>query len=167
MDNNSKTFKGSGYSGTDIISVFRFPEFMNAKSLVFGELSTVSYSFFREKVPVRSIGFTRARGYTKGPRTVAGTLVFTMLNKASINQFAEELYGETKHLSIMPDELPPFSIDINFISEYGNKTRISLIGVEIAEGNQVVSSQNLRTNEQYSFVAQDLVQIDPSWERRG
>ena len=151
-----------GYTGTDIVAVLRFSE-IDVSPAVFGKLNTVSYSTYRDKFPVRSVGYTRAKGYTKGSRTVAGTLVFTLLDYGAINDFAKKLYkGEnTSNLSLMPDELPPFSIDINFCNEYGNTTKISLIGAEIAEGNQAMSIKNMQINEQYSFVAQDVIQTDP------
>ena len=46
-----------------------------------GELQTVSYSIYMEKKPVRSIGNVNAKDYTMGPRTIAGTLVFSLFNK--------------------------------------------------------------------------------------
>lgn len=159
---NNPDYYGSGYTGSDIKAVFRFPEFIDASPIPFGELSIISYSTYRDKFPVRAIGYTRAKGYTKGARTVAGTLVFNLLNKAAVNKFIKELYPEDvwESLSVVMDELPPFSIDISFCNEVGNKTNITLIGVEIAEGNQVMSVNNMSVNEQYSFVAQDVTQVD-------
>ena len=152
----------TGYTSSDIMAVFRMPDYMDIEPTVFGQLNTISYSTYRDKFPVRALGSTRAKGYTKGSRTVAGQLSFMILNKPVINDFAMRLYDEKMHknLSVLPDELPPFSIDINFHNERGDKSRISLIGVEIAEGNQVISTEQMQTSEQYSFVAQDIIQLD-------
>jgi len=148
----------SGYTGTDIVCVFRFPEFLNRKPMVFGELNTISYSMYRDKFPVRALGYINPKGYTKAGRTIAGTLIFTMFDKSIINQIVEEIYS--KSFNLLPDELPPFSVDITMCNEYGNKTRIAIFGVEIVEGNQIMTVDNLQTNEQYSFVAQDIVLVD-------
>lgn len=157
---------GSGYTFADIRATIKFPDFMDIGPQTFAEISTLSYSIYRDKFPVRALGYTRAKGYTKGPRTVAGTMVFTMLDKTIINNFIDMLYekGEDekawKSLSLIPDELPPFDIDIVFSNEYSQNTKLTLIGVEIAEGNQVMSVNSIAVNEQYSFVAQDIIQTD-------
>lgn len=149
----------SSYAGTDIIAVFRFPDIIeNAKPMVFGELTTISYSIYRDKFPVRALGFTNPKGYTKAGRTIAGSMIFTMFNKPIINQVVQNIYS--KKFNMIPDELPPFSVDITFCNEYGSKTHIALFGVEIVEGNQIMTVDNLQTNEQYSFVAQDIVLVD-------
>jgi hypothetical protein len=148
----------SGYAGTDIVCVFKFPDFVKKEPLVFGELATISFSTYRDKFPVRALGHVNAKGYTKAGRTVAGSLIFTMFEKSIINQIVEEIYS--KKFNIIPDELPAFSIDITMANEYGNKTHIALFGVEIVEGNQVMTVDTLQTNEQYSFVAQDIVLVD-------
>lgn len=152
-----------GYTFADIKAIINFPEFLGIeKPETFGEISTLSYSIYREKYPVRAIGYTRAKGYTKGSRTVAGTLAFTMLDKAVINKFIQILYKEDKwkSLSLLPDELPPFDIDLVFVNELGQTTSLKLIGVEIAEGNSVMSINSMAVSEQYSFVAQDIIQTD-------
>ena len=65
---------------------------------------------------------------------------------------------------MVPDELPPFDIHINMSNAYGNSSVITLYDVEIVEGNQILSIDNIETNEQYSFVAQDLNQINREGE---
>ena len=146
---------GAGYSGCDITCAFRFPRFMDIEPMVFGELNTVSFSIYRDKFPVRSLGRVNPKGYTKAGRTIAGSLIFTVLEKQIINQVVTNIYS--KNFNLLPDELPPFSVDIVMLNEMGNQNRISLSGVEIVEGNQIMSINKMVTNEQYSFVAQDIV----------
>ena len=153
----------SSYTGADIISVLRFPDFLNRDSLVFGELQTISYSTYRDKFPVRSLGYVNPKGYTKAGRTIAGTLIFVMFNEPVINKFINELYKK-KYYNLVPDELPPFSIDITFANEYGATTKQSVIGIQITEGNQIMTIDQLTISEQFSFVAQDLKQIDRNYE---
>ncbi len=143
----------SSYSGTDIISVFRFP--VIDEPLVFGELNTISYSIYRNKFPVRALGHINPKGHTKGPRTIAGTLIFTMFNKAIINRIIKKIY-HSKNFNLLPDELPPFSITMTMCNESGEYTVKSLYGVELVEENQIISAEDLQVNEQFSFVAQDI-----------
>ena len=44
-----------------------------------GSIHTLSYSSFREKFAVRTIGRTQAKTYTRGPRTIAGKLCLRYL----------------------------------------------------------------------------------------
>lgn len=50
-----------------------------------GSIQTLSMSSFREKTAVRSLGFQGAMGYTRGNRTIAGTMVFALLNTHPFN----------------------------------------------------------------------------------
>jgi len=169
VDHNSEIgYKSkNAYTGCDVIAVFTFPEIIDAKPIVFGELSTISYSFYRDKFPIRAIGYSRAKGYTGGSRTVAGSLIFKLIDYSAINRFAHTLYKNLGNISLMPDELPPFNCDITFVNEYGETTNQSIIGIEIAEGNQIISADELTISEQFSFVAQDIKQIDNKfqWDR--
>jgi len=152
-------FLGYGYTGADIHAVFRFPLFMDIKPIEFAQIKALSYSTYRDKFPVRALGFINPKGYTKATRTVAGTLIFSVFHKNMINQVIDKIYGSRK-FNILPDELPPFSIDILFVNEYGNTNRLSIIGAEIAEGNQIFSIDQMQTDEAYSFVAQDIVMLN-------
>jgi len=50
-----------------------------------GTVQTISCQSHRPKAAVRAIGSTYARGYTRGPRTIAGSIIFTFLNKQSLS----------------------------------------------------------------------------------
>ena len=155
----------SSYGPTDIIPVFRYPNIIDTKPMVFGEVATISYSYYRDRFPVRACGSVQPKGYTAGPRTVAGSLVFKLLDYSAINKFIKSLYKTIDDdLSLMPDELPPFSIDITFANEYGTTTKQSIIGCQITEGNQIITIEQLTISEQFSFVAQDIKQIDKKYQ---
>jgi len=154
------------YSSHDIVPVFRYPDILDTKPMVFGEVATISYSYYRDRFPVRATGHVQAKGYTAGPRTIAGSLVFRLLNKSVINKFIYSLYKNIDNdLSLVPDELPPFSIDMTFANEYGSTTKQSIIGIQITEGNQIMTVDQLTVSEQFSFVAQDIKQIDRNIEK--
>ena len=50
-----------------------------AKTL--GEIQTFSWSIFREKSPVRTLGSVYPRAFTRGPRSISGTMIFTIFNE--------------------------------------------------------------------------------------
>ena len=52
----------SSYSGTDCIPIAQ----INDKLIMLGNVATFSYSIFREKGPVRTLGRSYAKGYTAG-----------------------------------------------------------------------------------------------------
>ena len=74
------------FSGTDTLVFILIP---NTKPIVLGSLSTISYSTFRIKKPVPLISEINVSGYTKGIRTVAGTMVFTLINQHWVNELID------------------------------------------------------------------------------
>lgn len=144
------------YSGVDIIPTVNIPGF---GPLTIGELQTVSYSIHREKWPVRALGYVKPKGYTSGPRTVAGNLIFTVFNKHIFFKMLEKT-GLTD-MRILSDELPPFDINIIFGSEYGHLSKMVIKGVTIVDEGQVMSINDMMTENTMSFVAQDIELMRP------
>ena len=66
------------FSGTDTLVFAMFP---NCTPVCLGTITTISYSLYRDKKQVNLIGRVNAGGFTKGTRTVAGTLIFTLINQ--------------------------------------------------------------------------------------
>ncbi len=97
----SKFYKS--FSGTDSIAFLIFPGII---PIVIGSLTTISYSMYRNKVPVINIGRTNINGITRGSRIYAGTMVFTLINK----HWLRELQDQADYLKDFPtlktDELP-------------------------------------------------------------
>lgn len=85
MEKNSRKFKT--YSGADIV-VTATPniEAFDKAALVLGELMAISYSVNRQKFPVRILGSAPILAYTKGPRTVAGTMVFSVFDEHALRE---------------------------------------------------------------------------------
>ena len=124
---------------------------------VVGELTTVSYSIHMEKKPVRSIGSVNAKDYVMGPRTIAGSLVFSVFNK----HFAEDLMtnlnnGYTSGTAFLVDELPPFDLTISAANEYGYRSRLAIYGIRLLNEGQVMSINDVYTENTYQFFATDL-----------
>ena len=57
---------------------------------------------------------------------------------------------------ILPDEIPALNITVNFANEYGRMSRMAIYGVKIINEGQVMSINDLYTENTYQFVALGL-----------
>ena len=80
---NSNDFvrKYTSFSGCDMVASITLPKNVCSYPIVIGNLQTVSYSIHREVSPVRKLGSINPIGWTKGVRTIGGSLIFTMFDK--------------------------------------------------------------------------------------
>jgi len=154
----------TSYSGADIVASITIP---GNRPFVFGELQTISYSIHREKHPVRSLGRINPKGFTYGGRTIAGSLIFTVFDRhiiqnAVLNELLNSEYyaqhGDTRQLAriILADEMPPFNITISFVNEYGHSSRIAVYGITIVDEGQVMSIDDIITENTMSYMAQGI-----------
>ena len=162
--NYKKTY--TSFSGADIIATIDIP---GKPPLVIGELQTISYSIHREVIPVRTIGRANPVGFVSGQRTIAGSLIFTVFDKNLVYQFKDwlRLYCSTGinadinvdtefgRYSLM-DEMPPFNINIIFQNEYGQKSKITIENVVIVDEGQIMSIEDMITENTMSYVATDI-----------
>ena len=101
------------YSGTDV----RATAFANGQTYELGNLYTISYSTFRDIIPIRGLGQAAALGHARGYRTIAGTMVFTQFNKdalfdmISVDQHDRNASG---WYPILPDQIPSFNLILHF-----------------------------------------------------
>jgi hypothetical protein len=162
----SQKFAYDSFSGTDMIA----QAFLNynvagkPQKVIYtlGSLQTLTYSIHMDRKPVRAIGNINARDYVMGPRTVAGTLMFAVFNK----HFAYEMMsairgGSAPESKFLADELPPFDIVISFANEYGAKSKMVLYGLKLINEGQVMSINDIYTENTYQFVALDIDYMDP------
>ena len=134
-------------------------------------MQTLTYSTHREKFPVRTLGRTKTKGYTRGPRTIGGTLIFTVFDKTVLSEMLvqnyqtdsadRDNYGVWK--AVLIDQIPPFDITVSFVNEYGSVSRLVLYGVELVNEGQTMSIDDLITENVVSFVARH---IDPMFSMR-
>lgn len=128
-------------------------------SRVIGELQTISYSIHMDKAPVRSIGSVNAKDYVFGPRTIAGSLVFAMFDKHMAHEIlmeANEGLGSDMSQMLLMDEMPPFNITISMANEYGQKARLAIYQIRIVNEGNVMSVNDVYTENTYQFVATDI-----------
>ena len=144
----SKTFTGS-----DTLAFIIFPE---TKPIILGSLTTISYSLYREKKPVPLVGKINTGGYTRGMRTIAGTMIFTLINQHFIQDILQNVEYLKQHGRIKPDELPMFDILLVSANESGTNAQMMIYGAEFVDDSQVVSVQDMYIENSLSFVARDL-----------
>lgn len=161
------------FSGCDIVPVIT----TQGKVIELGNIGTLSYSTHRDKFPVRTLGRTYARGYTRGGRTIAGTLVWTVFDTHALSQLADifdfESGSDDLMSTVVPDQLPPFDITITYFSEVPSVdwkdtgrpkfkgAVMRLYGVEIVDEGQNHSISDLYVENVMQFVARDIEHMTP------
>lgn len=135
----------------------------SSSTYTLGSLQTISIQSHREKYPVRALGTSYVKGYTRGPRTLAGSMIFTvfdehalrgLIRQSSVLLDRYELEFDTT--SILPDQLPPIDLTIAFANEYGSLSKMSLYGVEFMNDGVTFSIEDLLSENVLSFVARDV-----------
>jgi len=134
--------------------------------LTLASLQTLSVQTFRQKEPVVALGTANVKGYTRGQRTIAGSMIFTLFNEHSLAELCRALgglrskYGEldTDLSAVLGDQLPPLDLTIVFANEYGSLSRAAIYGVEFVSSGITMSIEDIISEEVVQFVARD---IDP------
>jgi len=134
-----------------------------------GSIHTISYSSFREKFAVRSLGMVAAKGYTHGPRTIAGTMVFNVLQAhelyklsvSSAKQSGQEIKSMSHPGAAMLDQIDPFNILLMFANEFGVYSSLHLFDVTISTEGQSMSIDELVTQNTMNFYALEMLPMLP------
>lgn len=130
-------------------------------------LQTVTISTFRNKSQVRALGFTNPKGYGRGSRTVAGTLILTELDRDSfwhalkLNALLEDTNLGDGGAAVLVDQLPAFNMVLLFQNEYGRASYRYIYGIEIATNGVVYSIQDMYHENTISFTCQDVTPLTP------
>lgn len=133
------------------------------ETLVLGTLQTLSVQSFRDKNPVRSLGTSYVKGFVRGARTIAGSMIFTVFNEHALAQLIRAMAGsdtwkemDADLSSLIADQLPPIDITITFRNEYGSVSSMSIYGVEFTTDGMTLSIEDIITEEVLQFVARDI-----------
>lgn len=126
---------------------------------VWAELETISVSSARSVSAVRRLGEHHAHEYTRGGRTVGGSLVFTTFNRDVFADFyrmhpGESFWGQDKSPPFFVDQIPPFHILISGATEYGAVAQAALINVHLTNFGTTMSIHDLKQESTYTYVAQ-------------
>lgn len=156
MSTNFSDMNGS-YSGADIIANIIFP---GCNPIAIGTASTITYSTYRETLSVRTLSRINAKGFVKGPRTIAGTIIFTVLQKHIVNEIKKQVPYLANIKKLKPDELPPFDILFTMGNEYGTTAHMAIYGVEVVDEGKVYSIEDMFTENTWSYLAHDIDLLD-------
>ena len=172
--------------GTIVKVLIEFPNYSeDGKSAVIelDDVMTLSYSVFRVKVPVVTLGQNSVDGYGLGVKTVAGTMIRSvfmtdrlsefqtncyLLNQEQIQERLDNLDGKMStgvplkdQLAFMKDDLSYFNIYMvsvseelkNYTSNAPFMKQEMIIGAMIINNGQTYSIEDLITECTFSFQA--------------
>jgi hypothetical protein len=128
------------------------------------ECTTITVSVHRVKSPVRALSYINPKGFARGGRTIAGTLVLTQFTLDVLYKFLQaSLWNDTsKDSSISKeDQLPPFNLTMVFADEFGNQSYRRLIGVDIIDDGVIYSSNDSMTEQTLIYQAADFTPLLP------
>jgi hypothetical protein len=129
------------------------------------ELTTISISVHRVKSPARACGYINPKGFARGSRTIAGTIILTQFTVDVMYRFlyeemaSQDLSKDSFYLK--PDQLPPFDMTLMFSDEYGNASQRRLLGVDCATDGTVYSVNDMFTEQTISYYAADFTPLMP------
>jgi hypothetical protein len=168
-------FSDMSFSGADIHATMVIPKIGqngliqdDGEVLELAELQTISYSMHRENSPIRTLGHVNPRGFVKGARTIAGSMIFTVFNEYAfyrISNYKKQLANTNGLYSPLADMLPPFDVVLSFFNEYGLAAKMKIYGITIVDEGQTMSIDDLITEQTYTFMArgiQPLIHLDPA-----
>jgi len=147
----------TSFSGVDTVAIAQ----INDKLLILGNVSTFSYSVYREKVPVRTLGRSQPKGYCHGGRTIGGSIVFVVFDRSPLSEIINQLdYDKNptdRYSSPLADQIPPIDIILWFSNEYKNSSSlVRLYGVEFLQEGEVHSINDIYTENTMQYVARDM-----------
>ena len=151
--------KRYSYSGHDMVCsiIMPMPDGSGTITKVIGELQHITYSIHEEKSLIRNLGNMNPRGYVFGPRTIAGTMVFSVFYRHFALELMKE-YTDKKGMTthFLMDELPEFDLVISCANEYGDKSVLVIYGITLVNEGQVMSINDVYTENTYEYYAKDI-----------
>lgn len=147
----------TSYSGSDCVPVVQ----INGTLITLGNVQTISISTFREKEPVRVLGKSYVKGYTGGPRTIAGSITFTVFHRDPFWDILKHLRENNKtpndrYHTPIGDQIPPVNLILWFSNEYGRKSIQTIYGIEFNQEGQVHSINDVYSEKTVNYVARDM-----------
>jgi hypothetical protein len=128
------------------------------------ECTTFTVSIHREKSAVRAAGYINPKGFARGRRTIAGTMVLTQYTVDALYNFlmsqqlmAHDLSKDTQY--VKDDQLPPFNMTLLFADEYGNTSYRRVLAVDFVTDGVVYSTNDMMSEQTISYMASDFTPL--------
>ena len=158
--------KVGAYTGVDVTAYIVLPrtvdmqeDLKDSKVVHLGTIKSFSYQVFREKQPVRSLGTVYPKTFVRGTRTIAGTMIFSVIMNGVLERIMNSYRGTFNSVVgqdfpyALNDQLPPFDLLLKFNNEYGYASHMILNAVEFFTDGMVISVDNLIIEEQIRYQA--------------
>lgn len=154
--NEALRTRNGSYSGCDITPSIT----IGSKTFAIGNISTLTYSIHRDKVPVRTLGRSYPKSFVSAGISIAGSLVFTVFDTHVLNEIRNHVVYEkdTNKVTSSPltQQLPPFDITIFYQNEYGHASYLRIYGIEITDEAQTHSINDIYSENVMQYVARDI-----------
>jgi hypothetical protein len=151
------------FSGTDVKAYASNIEGENFHQLK--ALSTISIQVNEQKSPVRRLGRQHVTSFTRSIKTVAGTMVFVILNDHPLKGLIANgnLYLNSRHVlndinqKYQSTNILPFNLKLIYQTEHAtnNTAEINVYGIEVISQSIVTSSNDMVTEMVIQFLAKD------------
>lgn len=137
---------------------------LSSSFLCLASANNITFSSFRAKPQARPIGHVNPKGYARGTRTIAGTLVTVTFDRdilyKLISSMDKDGVNQTYDYHNI-DQLPQISFIITGNNEYGMGFFRILHGVEFLSEDASYGSNDLVLYQTLQFVALDATPIIP------
>ena len=164
MNNEYSPLYEQSFSGSDISIMFIMgglvlksldpsKPFKNA-----ADIQTLTISSTTSVLPIRSLGNKRPTTFTKGARTFAGSMIFTVIDHDPFKElFASGADSSNKsdgswHI----DEMPPFDILVLASNESGKVGMQLISGVTLSNFGTTYSVDDIYTEITYTYMAEHV-----------
>ena len=148
----------TSYSGSDTAIYLLYDNGDAAQGIrnfvPFRELQTLSVSSARSVHPVRRLGESHVTAYTRGARTIAGSMVCVSGDRDPfINVMSRSIREKNSDSPFFTDEIPEFSILILATNEFGQVSHAGMSGVTLTNFGQTFSADDMYLENTYTYVA--------------
>lgn len=135
----------------------------------FANVQTLSVSMTRDFAAERVLGTSWVSEYSRGARTVAGTMAFTMFDGDAFRSLEGVRPGTTREdlRWYSPDDIPEFNIVLTATNEYGHTVSGVLLGVAIPNSGITVGVQDVFTEQVCSYVARRFIPFKGTLDMTG
>lgn len=122
------------------------------------DIQTITISSTTSVLPIRSLGNKRPIAFTRGARTFAGSMIFTVIDKDPF----QEIFAMAADASSPADgswhidEMPPFDILINAANESGKSGMQLISGVTLSNYGTTYSVDDIFTEITYTYMAEHV-----------
>lgn len=133
-------------------------------------MQTITISSTTSVNPVRQLGHRKVKSYTKGARTFAGSMIFTVIDK---DPFQELFAFDALNTAVRSDGkwhidmLPPFDAIITGVNEGGAAGVQIIQGITLTNTGTTYSVDDMYTESTYTYVAEHVTPFikNPNYDK--